>query len=141
VLFIAGQTVTHTLEAESLCTMKFRIRIIFGICSYAASLVLLFFPFFSGSEVVAAAQIIPFVCGALLLAGASLTNYELGLARLIRFRDTAILTIGGCALILLSPVFVSYGHQLCLISVLAATHGVVSLLAYRTHGFARQHAA
>jgi hypothetical protein len=86
--------------------MKIKIRIVFGICSYMVALVLLLTPFITDPHLPAAARIIPFLCGAFLLTGTLVTDFELGLA---------------------------YGQILWLLTMVVGCQGFISFLAYSVH--------
>ncbi len=113
--------------------MKLKIRIAYGVCSYGVAILLLLTPYFSAPETLAIGRIVPFLCGALLFASAMLTDFEMGIARMLKFRDSVSLTLAGSLCVLLSLMFVSYGPLTWLITMVVLCQGIMSGLAFKTH--------
>lgn len=113
--------------------MKTKIRIAYGLCSYGVAVALLLIPYFSSSETPAASRIVSFLAGAFLLVVALLTDYELGLARLLRFRENAWLVMIGSMVVTVLTLLLSHGTLIWLIVALAIAQFIMAGTAFKTH--------
>ena len=113
--------------------MKVRIRIAYGLCSYGVALALLLIPYFSSPETPAASRIVSFLAGGFLLAVALLTDYELGLAKLLRFRENAWLVMIGSMVVTVLTLLLCHGPLIWLIVTLTTAQFVVASTAFKVH--------
>lgn len=116
-------------------------RIAYGLCSYCVAVALLLIPFFSPADTPAASTIVAFLAGAFLFAVAVLTDYELGLARLLRFRENAWLVMIGSLVVIVLTLLLSYGVMIWLIVLLAVTQFFMAGAAFKTHYINRHNLA
>src|SRR5690606_31402756 len=94
---------------------------------------LLLIPFFSSPETAAATRVVSFISGSFLLAVALITDYELGLARLLRFRENAWLVMVGSMVVTVLILLLSHGSLLWLIVALALAEFIMAGTAFRSH--------
>lgn len=121
--------------------MKVRIRIAYGLYSYFVAVALLLIPMVSPPETPAATRVVSFLAGAFLFAVALLTDYELGLARLLRFRENAWLVMTGSLVVIVLTLLLSYGAMIWLIVVLAISEFLMAGAAFKTHYINRHNLA
>ncbi len=117
--------------------MKLKIRIVYGFISYCIALVLLLSPF-SMVETPAIGRILPFVGGAFLICTGLITNFEVGLLRIMRFSDCVTCTFFGSLFVMIFGVVFEFGGLFWPVLSLAFIQAAVSGVALKTHQVNRQ---
>ena len=112
---------------------KTKIRITYGIFSYGVAATLLLMPLIPNAEMATLPRVIPFLSGAFLLISALVTDFEVGFARLLRFRDNALMVALGSFVVLTSTALLNYGNLQLLMVLLAAMQTLLAAVAFKLH--------
>jgi hypothetical protein len=99
--------------------MKTKLRIIYGLLNYVLAALFLAMPFINGNEQSITAHIVTSFSGAFILVVTLLTNFELGVLRVISLREYLFFGLIAGGFLLVSPFifgFYPYGFILHLVA-------------------------
>ena len=91
--------------------MKLKIRITFGVLNYLTSIVQMAIPFVFPDELHVSAQVALILSGTFIMVASLLSNYELGVLKLISFREHLMVAIVVGLFLTFSPFVLGFYEQ------------------------------